>query len=114
MDVSDGLVGDLAKMLHVSGASAEVEIARIPLSEAARAAIAGEPGLLETALTGGDDYEILASVPIANTQAFEAAATAVGVPVTRIGNVTPEHAPATFRDARGAPMSFPRGSYSHF
>ena len=114
MDVSDGLVGDLAKMLRVSGASADVAVARIPLSASAQTVIAADPRLLETALTGGDDYEILASVPIANARAFEAAATAVGVPVTRIGNVTPGHAPATFRDARGAPMSFARGSYSHF
>ena len=42
MDVSDGLVGDLTKMMRVSGASAEVDIDRVPLSEAARATIAGD------------------------------------------------------------------------
>ncbi|MCB1537092.1 MAG: thiamine-phosphate kinase [Rhodoblastus sp.] len=114
MDVSDGLVGDLAKMLRVSGASAEVDIARIPLSEAARAAIAGEPRLLETALTGGDDYEILASVPQGRALAFEGAAAAAGVAITRIGTVTTGQAAPTFRDARGAPMSFARGSFAHF
>ena len=114
MDVSDGLVGDLAKMLRVSGASAEVEVARVPLSEAARAVIAGEPRLLVTALTGGDDYEILASVPESNAEAFEAAALAAGVAVARIGVVTAGQGAPVFRDARGAPMSFVRGSYSHF
>lgn len=114
MDVSDGLVGDLAKMMGVSGASADVDVDRVPLSEAARDMIAGEPRLLEAALTGGDDYEILASVPPANTAAFEAAAAAAGVAVTRIGTVTAGQGAPTFRDARGAPMSFARGSYSHF
>jgi thiamine-monophosphate kinase len=59
MDVSDGLAGDLVKLTRASGVSARVEIARIPLSAAGQAMVAGDPTLLETALTGGDDYEIL-------------------------------------------------------
>ena len=42
MDVSDGFVGDLTKMLDVSGVSARVPIYRLPLSPAARAAIAAD------------------------------------------------------------------------
>ena len=61
MDVSDGFVGDLTKMLDVSGVSARVPIYRLPLSPAARAAIAADPSLFEVAATGGDDYELLAS-----------------------------------------------------
>src|SRR3712207_2888570 len=38
MDVSDGLAGDLAKMMRAGGVSAEVEVDRVPLSAAARAA----------------------------------------------------------------------------
>ena len=114
MDVSDGLVGDLSKMLRVSGASADVGVAPAPLSSAVRKMIAGEARLLERALTGGDDYEILASVRPDSTGAFEAAARAAGVAVTRIGTVTAGQGAPTFRDGRGAPMSFERGSYSHF
>ena len=41
--VAEGLVGDLAKMMRAADLSAEVEIAAVPLSDAARAAIAAEP-----------------------------------------------------------------------
>ena len=51
MDVSDGFVGDLTKMLDVSGVSARVPVYRLPLSRAARAAIAADPGLFEVAAT---------------------------------------------------------------
>lgn len=114
MDVSDGLVGDLFKMMRASGASATVEVASVPLSEAARAMIGTDERLRAAALTGGDDYEILASVPAAAAVAFEAAARAAGVPVARIGTVVAGDGHPMFRAPDGRAMSFERESFSHF
>ncbi|MBS7537425.1 thiamine-phosphate kinase [Ancylobacter lacus] len=113
MDVSDGLVGDLAKLLAASGVGAVVEAARVPLSPAARAAIAAEPALLETALTGGDDYEILAVVPVSRLDAFGVNATAAGVPLSEIGRTT-SGSGLSVVGADGEPLTFARGSFSHF
>src|SRR5271156_1483120 len=49
MDVSDGFVGDLTKMLRVSGVSARIDLARLPLSAAASAAVAADPALIAIA-----------------------------------------------------------------
>jgi len=114
MDVSDGLIGDLTKMLRVSGVSARVELSSLPLSAAAAAAIAGDPALFEIAATGGDDYEILASVAPANAAAFEAGAFAAGVVVTRIGQAAAGTDPPRFFGRDGAEVVFERGAYSHF
>ena len=107
MDVSDGLVGDLTKMLRVSGASARVEVDRLPLSLPARAAIAADPDLMAVALTGGDDYEIIASIPPGNTAAFEAAAAAAGVPVACFGKALEGAEPPRFVAATAAPWPSP-------
>ena len=88
MDVSDGLAGDLDKLCRASGVAAEIEVARVPLSDAARAALARKPALIETILTGGDDYEVLATVPARKVAALAPAASAAGVAVTEIGTVT--------------------------
>ncbi len=114
MDVSDGFVGDLTKMLAVSGASARVALDRIPLSGAARAAIALEPDLLTTALTGGDDYEIIAAVAPGNAAAFEAGAASAAVPVAHVGDAVEGDGPPRFLMADGAEFTFARGAYSHF
>src|SRR6185437_13333228 len=74
MDISDGLAGDLAKMCRAAGIDAEVDIARVPLSRAARAALATDPALIEPILTGGDDYELLASVPARKVELLRKAA----------------------------------------
>ena len=114
MDISDGLVGDLTKMLRVSGVSARIELPRIPFSEAARAVLATDPNLRERLLTGGDDYEILCAVPAHSADSFEGQTGAAGVPLTRIGDVTEGSGPPVFRDCEGRPVSFARGSFSHF
>ena len=113
MDVSDGLVGDLRKMLRVSGVSGRVQCGDVPLSEAARAAWSADPGLRRTILTGGDDYEVLATVPPRQTGLFETAAAAAGVAVTRIGEVLEGIEPAVFLDEDGAPLDVVQGAYSH-
>jgi thiamine-monophosphate kinase len=114
MDVSDGLVGDLTKMLRVSGVTARVALAKLPLSAAADAAVAGDSALFEIAATGGDDYEILASVALQNTAAFEAGAAEAGVAVTRIGQALAGADPPRFFGRDGAEVAFRRGAYSHF
>jgi len=114
MDVSDGFVGDLTKMLDASGVSARVAIFRLPLSLGARAAIAADPGLFEVAATGGDDYELLASATPASAPALEAEAAAAGVPLTFIGDAVEGRRPPSFVDRDGYPVVFARGAYSHF
>ena len=114
MDVSDGFAGDLAKMLDVSGVTARVPIYRLPLSPAARTAIAADPDLFEVAATGGDDYELLASAPPESAPAFEAAAAAAGAPLTFIGEAIEGRLPPSFIGADGNPVAFARGAFSHF
>jgi thiamine-monophosphate kinase len=113
MDVSDGLVGDLRKMLALAGRGADVWLDEIPMSVAARAAIRFDPALEETALTGGDDYEILASVPEENVSDFATDCLRRGLTATVIGVVTDLRAPVRFLDPSGAARDFARGSYEH-
>jgi thiamine-monophosphate kinase len=111
MDVSDGLVGDLAKMLALTGMTTELALADMPLSKAARQALAFEASLIEPILTGGDDYEIICAVAPADQAAFESAA---GVPVTRIGVAAKGTEMPLVRDTAGRPLAFSAASYRHF
>jgi thiamine monophosphate kinase len=70
MDVSDGLVGDFSKLCRASGVAAEIQMSRIPLSDAAKAVVAADPAALESALTGGDDYEIVCTSRRLKPRAF--------------------------------------------
>ena len=118
MDVSDGLGLDLARMGRGAGTAAEVDLAALPLSAAARAALAADPRRIERIVAGGDDYEILVALPPSACDDFRRAAHAVGVPVTAVGRVIE----ATGEERGGVRFLGPDGStaklagrgFSHF
>jgi thiamine-monophosphate kinase len=112
MDVSDGLAGDLAKLCRASKAMVTIDTAQVPFSDAAKAVIAAEAAMLETALTGGDDYEILCTVAPAKADSFRAAAKAANVPVTAIGTIEAGNGARFLRG--GEALTFKRASFSHF
>ncbi len=123
MDLSDGLLKDLGRMCRASGTRAEVAFAALPLSPPVRAALAADTGLAEAIVAGGDDYELLISVPPAARRAFAHAAAAAGVAVAHIGQHSARAsgqssaAPADdviLRDAVGAAMQLVRTGWDHF
>jgi thiamine-monophosphate kinase len=113
MDISDGLVGDFGKLCRASGVAADINVASVPVSDAAKTVIAGEAAALELALTGGDDYEIICTVPNKKAEDFRSAARGAGVPVTELGEIKTGEG-ARFIDAAGKPLVFKRASFSHF
>ena len=114
MDVSDGLAGDLTKLCAASGVSASVDVASVPFSGAAAGLLARSIICVETLLAGGDDYEVLCTVPPAQSDALIAAGRAVGVAVTAIGTIIEGHERPRFLDEQGQELSLARLSYSHF
>jgi thiamine-monophosphate kinase len=113
MDVSDGLVKDLGRMMRASGTRAVIEAARMPLSPAARAILAEEPWRIADCLTGGEDYEILAAVAPENAGPFASLAVASGIPVAAIGEIV-EGGGVCVLDGSGHPMQLEREGYDHF
>jgi thiamine-monophosphate kinase len=88
MDISDGLVGDLEHICVASGVGAVLEAARVPLSASARAAIAAGLGHgLGTALTGGDDYELLFTAPADADTRLALIGSSLGLNLTAIGTI---------------------------
>lgn len=92
LDISDGLVADVGHICEQSNLAADIEFARVPLSEAARAAVTADSRLIDRVLGGGDDYELALAIPPGRLPAAEEAARDADVPLTVIG---------TFRDGTG-------------
>jgi thiamine-monophosphate kinase len=113
MDLSDGLADAVWQVSTASGVGIALDASAIPISDAVRQwhqRAGGNP--IDTALVGGDDYELLVTVRPAHRGRFRAVMKQIGdLPLTRIGVVTREPA-VIVRDANGA-RELPRG-YEHF
>lgn len=107
-DVSDGLVADLGHICEQSGLGAVIEAARVPLSPAARASLAANPTLIETVLTGGDDYELVFALP-AGTDVDSLGG---DVPVTVIGRFEQGQGVRVI-DTAGSVMTLGRTGWRH-
>jgi thiamine-monophosphate kinase len=114
MDVSDGLAGDLAKLCAASGVSAVIDTPAIPTSATAASLLSRGVVGIEALIAGGDDYEVLCTVPQAKADAFAEAARQTGVAVTDIGTILAGTSPPKFLNGQGGELTLRRRSYSHF
>lgn len=112
IDISDGLVGDLAHVVERSALGASLDYERLP--RAAAFARLGDPALeRDCVLSGGEDYELAFTAAPAQRTAIEALARELGLPLTRIGSMREGEAKLEVRDAAGDAMSY-RGAFDHF
>ncbi len=112
-DISDGLAADLGHICSASGLGAEIEARAVPLSPAARAADLEDPSTMALILTGGDDYELVFTVPPDRAGEVRALAEEFAIPLSRIGRIkTGEGVTVLGKDAQ--PLALPQTGYRHF
>jgi len=115
MDLSDGLLGDLPKILAASGVSAEIDFDAIPVAAAVRALFPND--WLSFSTSGGEDYELLATLPPATADRIISSAAEIGSTLTRIGTVVrkgDETPSLRIRDLDGRATLVASGAFDHF
>jgi len=111
IDISDGLLGDAAKLARASGCGVELEHEQLPLSFALKHACAADRAHA-LALLGGDDYELLFSVPPARIAALQADLPPAAWSYTHIGTLVEQPGARVLRN--GNVMDFAHSGFDHF
>lgn len=110
IDISDGLVGDLAKMCQASGVGAQVRVDEVPIHPLMQAAF--KEDCLRLALSGGEDYELLFS---ARAEIVDRVKRRVACPVTVIGEIVGDEAgQVTLLDIKGEQVQLEEKGWDHF
>ncbi|MDD8058772.1 MULTISPECIES: thiamine-phosphate kinase [Shewanella] len=86
IDLSDGLVSDIQHVLKASKVGATIDVSQIPLSSSIKTNLSREEAL-SYALTGGEDYELLFTVPESQRGAIDTALIHAGVKFVKIGQI---------------------------
>lgn len=114
IDISDGLLQDLAHLCQSSKVGARLRLALIPLSPAAKLAAGQIPNLLEEVIAGGDDYELLFTSPLETATIFrDVRPITLQTQVTEIGEIT-DGSSIVVLDPSGQPLPLSRTGYQHF
>jgi thiamine-monophosphate kinase len=114
IDVSDGLVADLGHILRSSGVGGRVSLEDLPLSGDYRA-LSGRCGTdpFACCLTGGEDYELLFTLPADRLDEAQRLGDAAAVPITVIGEIVAE--PGVYLAAAdGVRYAVTAGGFDHF
>jgi thiamine-monophosphate kinase len=111
IDLSDGLLGDLAHILEASGVSAQLTLEALPYSKTLMAVLCAEQRE-RVALGGGDDYELCFTVAPESVARVQAIARSLGLAVTPIGVIT-EGSGLTLNRA-GEAIELTSNAYRHF
>ena len=113
-DVSDGLLADLGHICAASAVGATIELATVPVSDAARSVIGDDENDNLGLLTSGDDYELVFTVPPERADAAGKAADAAGTPISAIGRVEGGDGGVTVRGGDGRNITPGKTGYRHF
>ncbi|MEA3348213.1 MAG: thiamine-phosphate kinase [Pseudomonadota bacterium] len=114
LDVSDGVIADLGHLLTASGGlGAELESLRLPLSNAGRHFLEADLVDYLTLLSGGEDYELLFTIPPDQRSKIETIAAKTAVNLTRIGKITEQAGIYMLVDGSRKALG-ERGGYDHF
>ena len=113
IDISDGLMADLGHIAAGSGLAGRVEAAALPLSEAAKTALAADPGLRPLILCGGDDYELLFTAGAEKADALAALMHSLKLSINRIGAMGEGRGVAAV-DETGREIDLAKGGWTHF
>jgi len=113
IDVSDGLVADVGHIAETSGLAARIEADAVPLSAAARRAVARDSGLLPDLFGGGDDYELAFAAAPDQGEAVAALSKQLGVPISRIGALSAGQG-VSLVDRTGAEVPLGAAGWTHF
>lgn len=104
MDVSDGLLTDLNKLCAASACGAHLDLEALPQS-AAMLATFGKQDAERYSLFGGDDYELVFTVPSDRLLQVEAAIADLDVRCTPIGRITEDCYVQCFRHGEAVVMT---------
>jgi thiamine-monophosphate kinase len=113
IDVSDGLLADLAHICETSNVAGVVELMALPLSAAAQAVVAAEPAIRPRLAAAGDDYELLFTAAGDAAAAIAALSLRLNLPITSIGRIEPGTG-VRLVDADGRTAAVESPGFRHF
>ena len=113
IDISDGLVVDLEKLLNKQKLSYKLYLNDIPISQNLKKLIALKKLNKASFISKGDDYEILFTARPSKSRIISKTAKSLGIKISKIGKICSKFKKSQFIDEKGKKITIKSKGYSH-
>ena len=104
IDISDGLLNELDHICHASDVGALLQLDKVPINHLVDS---------ERAITGGEDYELLFTIPDENIYQLDQLSSQYNCPITHVGHITDSQIVEIYQGDQAIPRPHYSG-YDHF
>ena len=113
IDISDGLVADLEKMINKQNLSYKIYINKIPFSKNLVSLIKNKKLSKSKLISHGDDYQVLFTSSSTNRRIIHNIAKNLRVKITKIGNINSSNEKSIIIDEKGKKIVLKKTGYTH-
>ena len=113
IDISDGLVSDLEKMINKQKFSYNLELERIPISQNLEKIISLKKLNKKNFVSQGDDYQILFTANSSRSRIIKKISNSLGIKISKIGKICSHLYNNEIIDQKGKKIAIKNKGYSH-
>ena len=113
IDVSDGLITDLEKLINTQNLSYKLNLKNIPISQSLNKLINIKKLNKLSFISKGDDYEILFTANTSKFRIIRKTAKSLGIKISKIGKISSRHQESEIIDQKGKKIAIKNKGYYH-
>ena len=113
IDISDGLLTDLEKLINNQKLSYKVSLDDIPVSNSLNKLISKKNFLKERYISKGDDYQILFTANSSKSRIINKTARSLGIKISKVGKICSNLQKSQIIDQKGKKIAVKIKGYSH-
>ena len=113
IDISDGLIADLEKMINKQNLSYKIDIDKVPISKSLLKLIKIKRLNKSNLISQGDDYQILFTASPDKTRIISRTSKKLGIKIIKIGKITSGNKKSIIFDQKGRQIVIKNKGYTH-
>ena len=111
IDISDGLISDLEKLINKQNLSYEIEIDKIPISKNLKILLKKKKFKKKNFISRGDDYQILFTANKSKSRIITKIAKSLGIKISKIGTIRSSGLKSQIIDEKGMKIALNNKGY---
>ena len=113
IDVSDGLIADLEKMINSQNLSYQLYVDKIPISKQLSSLIKTKKMNKSKLISNGDDYQVLFTANANKARIIDNTSKILGIKITKIGKINTSNKKSYIIDQKGKQIALKNKGYLH-